>query len=210
MNIDRVDCFKYLGVYLDEILHWNKHVENTCTSLIKLFGIFNHIKDKINRKLSRQLYHAFIYSKIKYGIEIYGSCSFTNISKMQTMQNMLMKLLLRLDRMTPTNELHTTLNMLKVSDIHKCNVLGFVNEMLSGRSPDIFKNYFVLKRNEIYNLRRKGHVDVPPCRLQTGDNAVRVLGASKWNELAESMLQHRLKKCFKKRLSEYYISKYSL
>ena len=88
--------------------------------------------------------------------------------------------------------------------------LGFVNEILSGRSPDIFKKYFVLKHNKNYNLRRKGHVDVPPCRLQTGDKAVRILGASKWNELAECMLQHRLKNCLKKRLSEHYISKYSL
>ena len=119
MDIERVDNFKYLGIYLDEILHWNKHVEYVCNSLIKLFGIFNHIKCKVNLKLSRQLYYAFIYSKIKYGMEVYGSCSSTNIGKIQTMQNKLMKLLLRLRRMTPTNELHMYLNILKVSDIYK-------------------------------------------------------------------------------------------
>ena len=119
MDIERVDNFKYLGIYLDEILHWNKHVEYVCNSLIKFFGIFNHIKCKVNLKLSRQLYYAFIYSKIKYGMEVYGSCSSTNIGKIQTMQNKLMKLLLKLRRMTPTNELHMYLNILKVSDIYK-------------------------------------------------------------------------------------------
>ena len=84
--IERVDNFKYLGIYLDEILHWNKRVEYVCNSLIKFFGIFNHIKCKVNLKLSRQLYYAFIYSKIKYGMEVYGSCSSTNIGKIQTMQ----------------------------------------------------------------------------------------------------------------------------
>ena len=48
MDIERVDNFKYLGIYLDEMLHWNKHVEYVCNSLIKLFGIFNHIKCKVN------------------------------------------------------------------------------------------------------------------------------------------------------------------
>ena len=55
--------------------------------------------------------------------------------------------------MTPTNELHMHLNILKVSDIYKSNVLSFVNEILSGRSPDIFKNYFILKNNQ-YDMRR--------------------------------------------------------
>ena len=70
-------------------------------------------------------------------MEVYGSCSSTNIGKIQTMQNKLMKLLLRLRRMTPTNELHMHLNILKVTGIYKSNVLSFVNEILSGRSPDI-------------------------------------------------------------------------
>ena len=173
MDIERVDNFKYLGIYLDEILHWNKHVEYVRNSLIKFFGIFNHIKCKVNLKLSRQLYHAFIYSKIKYGMEVYGSCSSTNIGKIQTMQNKLMKLLLRLRRMTPANELHMHLNKLKVSDIYKSNVLSFVNEIVSGRSPDISKNYFILKNNQ-YDMRRKGQLNVPPCRTQICDKAVRV------------------------------------
>ena len=58
------------------------------------------------------------------------------------MQNKMMKLLPRLRRMTPTNELHMPLNILKVSDIYKSNVLSFFNENLSRRSPDIFENYF--------------------------------------------------------------------
>ena len=209
MDIERVDNFKYLGIYLDEILHWNKHVEYVCNPLIKFFGIFNHIKCKVSLKLSRQLYYAFIYSKIKYGMEVYGSCSSTNIGKIQTMQNKLMKLLLRLRRMTPTNELHMHLNILKVSDIYKSNVLSFVNEILSGRSPDIFKNYFILKNNQ-YDMRRKGQLNVPPCRTQICDKAVRVFGASQWNRLETCMLQYRFKKCFKKQLLKYYLSRYNV
>ena len=78
-------------------------------------------------------------------MEVYGSCSSTDIGKIQTMQNKLMKLLLRLRRMTPTKELHMHLTILKVSDIYKSNVLSFFKEILSGRY-DIYKNYFILKK----------------------------------------------------------------
>ena len=191
MDIELVDNIEYLGIYLDELLHWNKHVEYVCNSLIKFFGIFNHIKCKVNLKLSRQLYYAIIYSEIKYGTEVYGSCPATNIEKIQTMQNKLMKLLLRLRQMTPTNELHMHLNILKVSDNYKSNILSFVNEILSGRSPDAFMNYLILKKNNQYGMRRKGQLNVPPCRTRICDRAV--FDASLWNRLEKCMLQHGLK-----------------
>ena len=115
-------------------------------------------------------------------MEVYGSCSSTNIGKIQTKQNKRMKLLLRLCQMTPTNELHMHLNKMKVSDIYKSNVLSFVNEILSGRSPDVFKNYFILKNNQ-YDMRHKGQLNVPPCRTQICDKAVWVFGASQWKRL---------------------------
>ena len=201
------DNFKYLGIYLDEILRWNKHVEYVCKFLIKFFGIFNHIKCKVNLKLSRQLYYAFVHSKIKYGMEVYGSCY--QYCKNSNHADKLIKLLLRLRRMTPTNELDMHLNILKVSDIYKSNVLSFVNEILSGRSPDIFKNYFILKNNQ-YDMRRKVQLNVPPCRTQICDKAVRVFGASQWNRLEKCMLQYRFKKCFKKQLLKYYLPRYNV
>ena len=48
MDIERVDNFKYPGIYLDEILHWNKHVEYVCNSLIKFFVILKQIKCKVH------------------------------------------------------------------------------------------------------------------------------------------------------------------
>ena len=70
MDIESVDNFKYLGIYLDEILHWNKDVVYVCKSLIKCFGIFNHSKCEVNLHLTRRLYYAFLYSKIKYGMAV--------------------------------------------------------------------------------------------------------------------------------------------
>ena len=74
---------------------------------------------------------------MKYGLEIYGSWSSTNNGKIHGIQNKLIKLLLRLRQMTLTNELYINLNILKEFNIYKSNVLGFINEILSGRSPDI-------------------------------------------------------------------------
>ena len=96
-------------------------------------------------KLSRELYLAFIYSKIKYAIEVYGNCSSTNMNKIQIPQNKLMKMFLKIDRRTSTNDLHQMLNICNVNDIYVCCLLNFVNDVLCGRCPGVFKKYFNLE-----------------------------------------------------------------
>ena len=117
MSIDWVPFFKYLGVTPYETFMWNNHIDDIGKSLVKYFGIFNQIKNKVTLKLSRELYFAFIYSKIKYAIEVYGNCSSTNMNKSQILQNKLMKMLLKVDRRTSKDYLKKMLNICKVNAI---------------------------------------------------------------------------------------------
>ena len=91
-----------------------------CDSRVKFFGIFNHIKHRVTQNVVRQLYYGFIYLKIAYGLEVYGYTSISNVSKIQTMQNKLLKLILKLDIRTRTNTVHKMLNILKIEDKLKC------------------------------------------------------------------------------------------
>ena len=74
-QINRVKHAKYLGLIFDDMLSWNDHIYYVCQSLMKYFGIFNHIKSFISKMLVRQLYFAFIYSRLSYGIECFGNSS---------------------------------------------------------------------------------------------------------------------------------------
>ena len=44
MTIKQATEMKYLGLFRDEKLTYNEHVQSICNSLLKYFGIFNHIK----------------------------------------------------------------------------------------------------------------------------------------------------------------------
>ena len=92
IRISRSTSVKYLGVVIDDRLMWHDHVDSLCQSLMKYFGIFNRIKHYVTNKIARQIYFAFIFSRINYGIKVYGTCSSHILSKIQTMQNKLLKL----------------------------------------------------------------------------------------------------------------------
>ena len=66
------------------------------------------------------------------------------------MQNKLFKLLLRKHRMTPTDEIHKNMNLLKVSDIYECNVLTFVNDIMMKRCPNWMQLYS--KKDAMYMM----------------------------------------------------------
>ena len=136
--IKRKSSAKYLGIILDEKLSFKEHTDYVYKSLIKYYGIFNQIKHIINRSIIRQLYFAFIYSRIKYGIEIYGNCANKHQDKLQVIQNGLLKLLSNNDRRTSTNLIHTDFRLLKVRDIYKVQVMTFVNKCKKIKNATVF------------------------------------------------------------------------
>ena len=59
-SINRVSCIKYLGLYLDELLNWNNHVNEVCNALKRFFRTFYNIRSYLNLKQARTIYYAMI------------------------------------------------------------------------------------------------------------------------------------------------------
>ena len=206
-TINRVKFVQYLGLMIDENLYWHMHAEYVYNSLVKYFGIFNHVKAIISKKIARQLYFAFIHSRIKYGIEVFGDCAKEYLQKLQVIQNKLLKLLLNFDRRMPTNELHQQLSLLKVVDIHTVNVLSFVNECRSGRCPTLFSSYYHV-REAGYELRHNDRLHVPMARTDTGQSSCKIKGARLWNDKFNFVNPHLYKKSFRKTITKHFIETY--
>jgi hypothetical protein len=206
LKISRVQHVKYLGVVIDDKLCWDNHINSVCKNLLRYFGIFNHIKTTTTQGTARQIYFAFIYSRISYGIEVTGSCSNRLLSKLQVIQNKLLKLLLRLDRMTATNHMHSKLHLLKVEDIFKMKTLLFVNKCLTGNCPPHFAQYFSWREHN-YNIRNKLLVS-HRSRTTCGSLCVSRLGAQMWNNLDRELKAKHTQKNFKKIYVKSCLRKY--
>ena len=205
--IQCVTYTKYLGVVIDEKLNWHEHVNYVCSSLIKFFGIFSKIKHFMNKNTARNINFALIYSRMNYGIEVYGKWAASYMSKIQTLQNKLMKMLLQLHYRTPTDDLHAMLNILKVNDMFKTNILSFFNRCLLFDVPPVFYDYF--KYQEVnYDLRLK-RLEVPRFRNKYSMFRVAVQGADLWNNFPYTLSCFTVKKSFKEHVVKHYIGTYT-
>ena len=71
--IHRTAEAKYLGVYLDEKLKWNAHIQHLCKKLSQYCGLFCHLRHNITQKHLLLLYHSLVYPHLLYGILTWGS-----------------------------------------------------------------------------------------------------------------------------------------
>ena len=144
-------------------------------------------------------------SRISY--EVDGHCADEYLSKLQTFQKKLLKLMLKLDRRTSTNQLHRILSLLKVADIHSVSVLCFVNNCRVARCLETFCNYYQVRQTE-REIRNKDHLDVPWARTDMGLSSGNIKGARLWNENVPVVNPYLYRKCFKTRVTKYFIEKY--
>ncbi len=73
MIIKRVHHAKYIVLILDESLSFKEHIEDLTIQLIKLAISYKIVRYRFENNNKYNIYFAYIYSKIIYGIEVYGS-----------------------------------------------------------------------------------------------------------------------------------------
>ena len=145
-TIQRMTTVKYLGLYLDDKLTWTDHVTQTSKKLTRIISSFKIIKHFVPDKCKKQLFHAHINSRLKYGLEVYGHTTKNNIQKLQVLQNKSLKVLFNKDWYTPTSQLHKDLQLLKLVDNFNHSILQMVYMQRNNLLPPIFDDYLILRR----------------------------------------------------------------
>ena len=191
--IKRVAHVKYLGVYLYEYRGWDTQKTYLCNNLAKYLSVFCNVRMMVPEKLKKQLYYSFVYSRIAYGIEVYGSCNTTLLTKVQVMQNKLLKILYNKDCGYSTNTLYHELKLLQVKHIHELLLLKFIHIVLNGNPVKRFEVCFI-KRRQIhdYETRPADFIQTAKCKTTYGKRHVHYICATKWNNLEETVKTMKL------------------
>ena len=122
-------------------LNWKFHISYLCNSLTKVISGFKLIKRLVLFQFKRNLYYAF--SRISYGIEVYGTYPKSYLREMQVIQSRILKTLYNKDGQTHTNILH----LLQIQDIFSLFQLTFVNNQQQRKLPETFSGNYVTREN---------------------------------------------------------------
>jgi len=190
--IQKVDNCLYLGVIIDNELKWTLHIEQLYCKLIKFTSIFYKLRFKLPERILKQLYFAFVHSRITFGIELYVNTCSTYLDKLIKLNNKLLRILQNSPLLVPTRDLYLKYNTLPINELHEHQLLTFVHKFVFHPEllPPVFirNNYFVFNDQvHQYNTRTKKDLYINSCNTTFGKRDSRFRAASLWNNLPLSL-----------------------
>ena len=86
-NIAHKTQNKYLGIYIDQNLHWGPQIQHINKKLAKSVAIIHKLRYFVDLHKLKQLYYSFIYPYLSYATITWGSTCKTSLSRILTKQN---------------------------------------------------------------------------------------------------------------------------
>lgn len=95
---------RYLGIWLDQSLIWNKHINEIvekCSKFLNLFKVLAGRSWGLHQKHMRRLYISLIRSRLDFGSYLYENSAKSNLYKLDKVQNQALRIMGGFIRSTP-------------------------------------------------------------------------------------------------------------
>ena len=204
-------CVKNLGVYFDETLSMDAHIQHLCRSLYYQLRNIAKIRPSLTANAANKLAISFILSRLDYCNSLLAGLPDNKLNKLQRIQNHAARLVLRRPRHESAKSLLRTLHWLPVkARIHykiacicfQCIFLNTMPTYLSG----LLHPYCPSR-----NLRSldSSLLTVPRFSLQNfGKRSFSVFGPTIWNSLPLSLRKTRCFSTLKNKQTNKHLKAY--
>ena len=230
LKLTPVDFIKYLGMYIDKFLDWNKHIQELSKKLSRANGILSKLRYNTPIDICLQVYYAIFYSYLIYGCNIWGFTSEENLNSIQVLQNKCLRIITFAPYDANVDQTFLDLKLLKVREVIKIQQLKVVYDFHDKCLPDDLMHLFRLSTNvhatnQILNSALNNLIHIPKIKTVTyGNNSIRYHCAKMWNEMfptgtfnIDSNPNNDIKLCkvnsvhyFKKKLKQHFLYNYSV
>ena len=74
-NVEIVSKFKYLGIWIDNKLNWESHLDYMCSKISQRLGVLKRVRPYINLDTAKMLYNATVLPIMEYNCVIWSNCT---------------------------------------------------------------------------------------------------------------------------------------
>ena len=185
-QLERVYTYKYLGVWLDASMTWQKHIEQTSKKIGQRLALLRRLRPYLTTNSAKLLANALVLPFFDYCSPVWTNCSQTVKDIIIKQHKRMARLVLKVHPQTPTNYVLSELKWTTIEkrwEFHKCKM---IYSALHGEAPMYLKDLFVrsdtVHRHSTRNASNYG-VCVPRVRSQAGKKSFSHEGAILWNKL---------------------------
>lgn len=124
--IDYVEEYKYLGIWIDAKLSFNRHIRNTISKVCFRLSKLSRIRNCLSKETALTMYKCMILPVLDYGDIFFHHCANKIlITKLQTLQNSAIRTISKMPKRTNTNEEEENLGLLSLNKRRTLHCIEF-------------------------------------------------------------------------------------
>ena len=131
MPIERVTCFKFLGVIIDSNLTWSHHINYISNKLTRICGVLSRFKHYVPVLIMKIIYNSLFLSHLNYGITAWG---FNVGPRIKTLQKKAIRVIYNAKYNSHTTPMFQNLHLLQAVDIFKLACFKFIYKLEGTRA----------------------------------------------------------------------------
>ena len=162
--IERKENFNFLGLIINETLSWKPHVNSVANRISKYVGVLNRLKRYLPCAILKTIYVSLVQSKMNYALLAWGY----NCGRLKKLQKKAIRIITNSKYLQHTTPLLKKLNLLKLEDMFKLNMLKWYFRYQNGQLPRYFLDFEIKAQKDVHNIntRHKSHIAPPVPRMQ--------------------------------------------
>ena len=199
-EITPVPVARDLGVFIDQYLTYDEHLTQTAAKCLCKLVQINRIKHLLDKETFLLLINAFVFSKLFYCFTVFSNTSKSSVRKLQRVQNFAARIILGFRKFDFISQGIKSVKWLPVKDRLYLNDAIMMYKCINKLAPDYLADKFV-QRSHIHNrnTRSRNQLDIPRCRISTGQRSFVYRGTQLWNSLSYDVRTAKCPKVFKRR-----------
>ena len=198
-SLRQVHTHKVLGVYIDQELKWQSHIEYVCKTVSRNVFLLNKLKHYVNTDARKLFFQAHCLSHINYASMIWCNASEVHIKKLNSLHRRGVKLVS--SSQSSTDEKFRELDVLTLQQQFIYNVSLLVFKVLQGRAPPYLSNLLMRSSTQHASLK----LLLPLPRIDLYKSSFSFYGSKIWNSLPSHITNSTSVKSFKTKLRDHLL-----
>ena len=209
IHIERVISTKFLGVYLDESLKWDMHIEYCRKKVRSGLYALKMCKNLLTVSTLRMLYFSLVHPYLMYGNMLWGSAHKKYLNGLIILQKKAIRIITGSKYNEHSSPLFKRLNIVKLHDVFNIQQAKFVYANSKSLLPSPLQHIYTINHNvHSYNTRQSHDVHYNNVRVDIVFRSFIHKGPEIWSSLPASIKTADSLSSFVSRLKRNYIEQY--
>ena len=200
---------KLLGVFIDQNLDFDKHIDYVCKNVSSKIGLLNKIKKFLPLHTRKLYYNAYILPVIDYCLTVWGSAPKFQLERIHKLQKRAARIILDMPPETPSLPLFEQLDWLNIYERLEYNKYILLYKSTQNLTPTYINELFSFNTTENYSSRSSTNNDMYIKRHKTKmfEKSLQYSGPRLWNALPVNIRESSNINQFKRNVVSLIISK---